>query len=217
MTKIEQIKAEIERLKRKNAQYEDIYYSVDDTKNVEICRHRRILCERLLSFIESLEKKQSQGLDEAATKYQLEVDKEWNRGWSDSVEQAYVEGVNDVIGTSIGDAFKAGAKWRDSQIPRLSNNIDEAAKQHVIDTRGDDVVWDENARGAMLDFKAGAKWRDEQITKIPDNIHEAAVQFAQRGYSPFDDPYEMNHVFENDVACFEAGAKWVLEQLKMEE
>ena len=163
MTKIEQIKAKIERrIKENRERYK--------TTNVVSVNYLIECYYQLLSFIESLEKEQSQWLDEAATKYQLEVDKQWNRGWSDSVEQAYVEGVNDVIGTSIGDAFKAGAKWR-----------------------------------------------DEQIAKIPNNIHEAAVRFAQRGYSPFDDPYEMNHVFENDVACFEAGAKWALEQTKMEE
>ena len=37
--------------------------------------------------------------------------------------------------------------------------LDKAAKLHVIETRGEDVVWDENAGCAMLDFKAGAKWQ----------------------------------------------------------
>ena len=254
MTQIEQIKDEIKRLRRKN------YIDADNGCNEDECYGYELCLDNILSFIESLEKEQSQGLDEAATKYQLEVDKQWNRGWSDSVEQAYVEGVNDVIGTSIGDAFKAGAKWRDSQIPRLSNNIDEAAEEYAyneypsygvanvecekhfragaewrdsqiprlpnnIDEAELKYVESSNIPPANQEeemmvhdaFKAGAKWRDEQITKLPDNIHKAAVQFAQRAYSPFDDPYEMSREFENDVACFEAGAKWALEQTKMEE
>ena len=47
----------------------------------------------------------------------------------------------------------------------VSEELEEAAKLHVIETRDEDVVWDENARCAMLDFKAGAKWQKEQINK----------------------------------------------------
>ena len=47
---------------------------------------------------------------------------------------------------------------------------------------------------------------------LPSNLDEAAVQFAQRGYSPFDDPYEASKVFENDVNCFKAGAEWMAGQ-----
>ena len=47
---------------------------------------------------------------------------------------------------------------------------------------------------------------------LPSNLDEAAVQFAQRGYSPFDDPYEASKVFENVVNCFKAGAEWMAGQ-----
>lgn len=43
--------------------------------------------------------------------------------------------------------------------------MEEVAKLHVIETRGEDIVWDENARCAMLDFKAGANWQKQQMMK----------------------------------------------------
>ena len=51
-----------------------------------------------------------------------------------------------------------------------------------------------------------------QETSLPSNLNEAAMQFAQRAYSPFDDPYEVSKAFENDVNCFKAGAKWMAKQ-----
>lgn len=62
----------------------------------------------------------------------------------------YMMAVKDVL--AIIDSIQEPA----------SEDLEEAAKLHVIETRGEDVVWDENARCAMLDFKAGAKWQKEK-------------------------------------------------------
>lgn len=187
MTKIEQIKAEIVHMQSR--------LNLDNPWGIGA----HVNLGTLLSFIESLEKEQPQGLDEAAEEY--------------AYNEYPSQGVANV---ECEKHFRAGAEWRDSQFPRLSNNLDEAELKYVESSN----IPPANQEEEMMvydAFKAGAKWRDEQITKLPDNIHKAAVQFAQRAYSPFDDPYEMSRAFENDVACFEAGVKWVLEQLKMEE
>lgn len=56
-----------------------------------------------------------------------------------------------------------GVIWRDEE--PVSEDLEEAAKLHVIETRGEGVVWDENARCAMLDFKAGVNWHKQQMMK----------------------------------------------------
>ena len=56
----------------------------------------------------------------------------------------------------------------------VSEELEEAAKLHVIETRDEDVVWDENARCAMLDFKAGAEWQKAKDREIIETaIHHA--------------------------------------------
>ena len=60
---------------------------------------------------------------------------------------------------AIGMAVKALQK------EPVSEDLEEAAKLHVTETRGEDIVWDENARCAMLDFKAGANWQLNKIRK----------------------------------------------------
>lgn len=52
-------------------------------------------------------------------------------------------------------------------------------------------------------------WMDES-----QRLDEAAIRFAQRAYSPFEDAYEVSRTFQNDVACFKAGAKWIIQKWK---
>ena len=69
MTIIEQIKAEIERKRDQNRKGENSYYDVNDIKNAGICRHRRILCEELLSFLSTLESEKQMNLEEEINRY----------------------------------------------------------------------------------------------------------------------------------------------------
>lgn len=85
--------------------------------------------------------------------------------------------------------------------------LDEVAEKYALDVKA--KPFENLVKEA---FKHGAIWRDSQIPKLPSNLDEAAVQFAQRGYSPFDDPYEASKVFENDVNCFKVGAEWMAMQ-----
>lgn len=91
---IEKIKAEIERLKAEQVQYSDIYGSVDDYARASMCEGMVSTLSHLLSFIESLEKEQPQGLDEAADAYSENI-------------LANGEDMFDAI----ADGFKAGAEW----------------------------------------------------------------------------------------------------------
>ena len=70
----------------------------------------------------------------------------------------------------VRDAIRAGAEWRDTQIPKLPANLDEAAEDFA------EEEWDglhDNDGNALYTqdyigytFKAGAKWMAEQgVTK----------------------------------------------------
>ena len=91
---IEKIKAEIERLKKE--------YEVRPWEEVTSHGVAETFSE-LLSFIESLDKEQPQGLDEAAEEYTY--------GDLSEEERKEVECVAD----SLIDAFKAGAEWQREQ------------------------------------------------------------------------------------------------------
>ena len=55
MSQIDIIRAEIESKRDQNREGENSYYDVNDIKNAGICRHKRILCEHFLSFLDTLE------------------------------------------------------------------------------------------------------------------------------------------------------------------
>jgi len=55
MSQIDLIRAEIESKRDQNREGENSYYDVNDIKNAGICRHKRILCEHFLSFLDTLE------------------------------------------------------------------------------------------------------------------------------------------------------------------
>ena len=93
--------------------------------------------------------------------------KDWKEEPIIEVLDRYLDRVPDeeVLKTKI-----AINEWFNVYFPKLqeepvSEDLEESAKLHVIETRGEDIVWDENARCAMLDFKDGAKWQKEQLMK----------------------------------------------------
>lgn len=64
------------------------------------------------------------------------------------------------------DAFKAGAQWRDAQIPKLPDSIDEAAEEYAYNNWEDNDYHTGASEGLPFDaightercFKAGAEW-----------------------------------------------------------
>lgn len=84
---------------------------------------RKDLLEKLKGKISSETLKKA---DDAAAKYSIGVDRDWNKGWSETVDEKYVEGVNDVIGTEIAEAFLSGIVWFVDQLPAW-----KPTKQHL--------------------------------------------------------------------------------------
>ena len=81
----------------------------------------------------------SSNLDEAAEEYALDVKAK-------------------PFGGLVEDAFKAGAEWRSSQIPKLPDNVDEAAGKYA-DIQNKNFLRPEIVKNI---FKAGAKWMEGQ-------------------------------------------------------
>lgn len=73
------------------------------------------------------------GIDEAAEEYALDVKAK-------------------PFGNLVKDAFKDGVKWRDAQIAKLPDNVDEAAVQAHI------KLEEEGSLSFLNIFKAGAEW-----------------------------------------------------------
>lgn len=86
-------------------------------------------------------------LDEAAEEY----------GRNTFINECMENGVCDDH--DLSDAFKAGAEWRDAQIPKLPDNVDEAAFAY------ENAQWEAGIKDCgycpqdVYDaFKAGAEW-----------------------------------------------------------
>ena len=120
--------------------------------------------------IQTLSSKEPQGLDEAAEKAGWEWACE-NKLDPYSMGQAYYEG------------YKAGVKWRDAQITKLPDNIDEAAFEYAC---GSPFRNTETAA-----FKAGAKWMAEQGVTFEASIDELSCGYynlcVQSGLTSEDD------------------------------
>ena len=104
----------------------------------------------ILRFIQTLPKDQPQGLDEAVFSYENNL---WeNEGYK---ETGYAP-------QDVADSFKAGATWRDQQIPKLPDNLDKAAeeykKNHAINSYWLDGEYIEESTPINEVFKAGAEW-----------------------------------------------------------
>lgn len=135
-------------------------------KTGETCQDRNIrqslngICKLLkgeeLTGMERLEKLQPSlpsNLDEAAFKYENEL---WESGYKNCGYSPQ----------EVNDAFKAGANWRDSQIPKLPSNIDEVAEEYAI--QGHESHTNTNyintyIEGKRIGFVVGAKWMAEQF------------------------------------------------------
>ena len=98
--------------------------------------------------------------------------------------------INSLQEEPVSDIEAYQSRWGKSNgylAEPVSEDLEEAAKLHVIETRGKDVVWDENARCAMLDFKAGTKWqkaKEESKTEdLGEYINELSKQFPEVSFS----------------------------------
>ena len=92
-------------------------------------------------------------LDEAAEKYSF---KETN----ERLMENEISRKNErLFHWQTNKAFKAGAKWRDAQIPKLPDNLDDAAEEYMLITDTKNSHEEYMIMGA---FKAGAKWMAEQ-------------------------------------------------------
>ena len=131
------LRKEIERLK--NEDYGDGYLADD----IATCALNEVL-----SFIESQEKVQPQGLDEAAEEYAFEKEEPLADG----------ERLSCKFNSNL-DAFKAGAKWRDSQMKMPNStelivewrNVKDILKEK--DFRGDE--WRLAYQAFMFGFSRG--------------------------------------------------------------
>ena len=97
MTTIEKIRAEIERLKDKGKYHEEYDCAYRDGNND--------VCYSLLSFLDTLEEQEPEGLDEAAM---VQYPKVWKKYPKDGIirSEEYYDLNKDRRG-----AFIAGAKW----------------------------------------------------------------------------------------------------------
>ena len=109
---------------------------------------RKLLRGKELTGGERLEKLQPSlpsVLDEAAEEYSLDV------------KAKPYENL-------VKEAFKDGATWRGSQIPKLPSNLDEAAVQAHI------KLEEEGSLSFLNIFKAGAEWMAGQFQKIEGEL-----------------------------------------------
>lgn len=77
----------------------------------------------------------------------------------------YIDDDGDSLYRSFAlkEAFKAGAKWRDAQIPKLPDSLNGAANNYCVDIRlGYPRVMDETDKYIFNAFKAGAEWMARQ-------------------------------------------------------
>ena len=87
----------------------------------------------------------------------------------DEAAEEYSENIlanNEDLQDAIEDAFKAGAGWRDTQIPKLPDSLDEAAEEYAYNNWEDNDYHTGASEGLPFDaightekcFKAGAEW-----------------------------------------------------------
>ena len=136
-------------------------------------------------------------LDEAANSYRLEKDN------------------GELYGYDLLDAFKAGAKWRDSQILKLPDNLDRAAERYGLDEAS--VV-----RGTLSEltdaFKAGAKWMAEQGVSYEDVVYLLDGGDTLKAYPGLDGANEtvcLCNAIED--GCLKVGDKVIVQIRKKEE
>lgn len=94
------------------------------------------------------------------------------------------------------DAFKAGAEWRDAQIPKLPNSIDEVAENRVTENGRFKITSFEKMR--IEDIMFGAEWMAKQgvyayciessnpVSESPDiKYHCITLEYEENENTPY--------------------------------
>lgn len=150
-------------------------------------------------------------IDEAAEEALDDIDANWQIDEQDDGRSE--PGYNQK---QMLNMFKAGAEWREQQIPKLPNNLDEASINYAYDGEPEKYGIEfaesngNNLRGDKANaFKAGARWRDAQFHKLPDNVGEAAEEYVQTLCDKADDNLRIDTTLQS---AFKAGAEWMAGQ-----
>ena len=193
MTQIELIKAEINRRLGKIGAFGEVGDS-----DWEYVQGLVDIYKDILSFIDSLEKQEPQGLDEAELMY---------------VESSNIPPANQEEDMMVYQAFKAGAKWMAEQTPKLPYNLDEVAELEPAIDEYLRVVKEASLRQIARYFAQwGAKWQAEQTSNLPDNLDEAAEEYAKECLDLKFPTTDEKCVKADVLHTFKAGAKWMAEQ-----
>lgn len=120
---------------------------------------------RFNRFLDTLAVDAPEGLDEAARLYAIPH-------YMKDIDREHIDEY--PYDTGLEAAFKAGAEWRNSQLPKLPDSLDEAAKTyeayHDVD---DSQPYLYTVRGDIANaFKVGAEWREAQLSKFPEGLDE---------------------------------------------
>lgn len=156
----------------------------------------------LCGFTAKCEPSLPSNLDEAAEKY----------AWMKEEPLSDGERLSFCFNPRI-DAFKAGAEWRDAQIPKLPNSIDEAAEKYAI--QGHENHTNVNyintyIEGKRIGFKAGAEWMVQQGYSQEEIVEDKSIEVGYgtlSGISPI----------INLPDSFKPGSKVIVQIRKKEE
>ena len=121
--------------------------------------------------------KEPQGLNEAAEEQWAAMEYVSNTAREASSARGWQ--TDDVV-----NAFKAGAAWRDAQIPKLPDNLGEAAEEYLTDKNVGELYQD----FTKDTFKAGAKWAMEQGLTCGGRIMKSSIgeTYVESDYIPID-------------------------------
>lgn len=125
----------------------------------------------------------------------------------DEAEFEYAQSLDEIPANQeeekmIYDAFKAGAEWRDAQIPKLSNNLDEVAENRVTKNGRFKITSFEKMR--IEDIMFGAEWMAKQGETVEGYITD---EIAYNGIA----------VILNNEEQFKPGDKVIVQIRKKEE
>ena len=113
----------IEKIRRKVKELQDEFISIQPKDcSLELIKSYAgyAYLDKVLSFLDTLSVEAPEGLDEAAKEY------EWSNVDTNQLNPPTLDMIVQV--GDLRDAFKAGAEWRDAQLPKLPDNLEEAAE-----------------------------------------------------------------------------------------
>lgn len=97
-------------------------------------------------------------------------------GLDEAAIQAHIR-LEEGEGLSFLNIFKAGAQWRDAQIPKLPDSIDEAAEEWLTERenmiREKYYPFEFNAKDIFDAFKAGTEWMARQGYTVDGTFHHS--------------------------------------------